>query len=420
MARCLIGDLVPHIPPTRFKSPVLLGFFIYPDTKRTIMNYKLADIYYGAKSGKDINNEWFVYFYYKHPTTGKFIRFKERKGINRYKTIKERTEHAKLLQQAINEELIAGFNPFSEYNPVTDQRTFIEALDYALEIKKKFRPERTYIEYKSQLKFIKQSIVACGYDTMNITEVSRKHIKPILYHIKENNSINTYNKYLSLLKSLFTVLVDDEIVEVSPVHGIKNEKQPEKVGYKSFEADIKLKIKELMYADCFAFGLIGEIIYDTGIRPKEVLSIKWNHVNGQDLTITIFGKDSKNDKTRIVPIRQSLYDKIIVHYQNCNNPDKEWFLFGDKDNLESGPKIFHRNRLSDRWHEVVHLGGGIDTSYKMYALKHTGADDKIMAGLPIEYLKDLYGHHSTKMTRVYAKKMQEKAAQVIRDTSPDF
>jgi site-specific recombinase XerD len=384
------------------------------------MNYKLAEIYYGAKSGKDINKEWFVYYYYKHPTTGKFVRFKERKGINRFKSIKERTEQAKLLQQAINEELRAGFNPFLENNSATDQRTFVEALAYALEIKKKFRLERTYIEYKSQLKFIKQSIVACGFDTMNITEVSRRHIKPVLYHIKENNSINTYNKYLSLLKSLFSVLVDDEIIEVSPVHGIKNEKKPETVGYKTLNSDLKSRVKTLMYEHSFAFGVIGEIIYDTGIRPKEILNLKWENINQNELTITVIGTESKNQKTRIVPIRRQLLDKILLHYKNCNNPDHEWYLFGNKNTLESGPKPFHRNRLTEHWHNVVHVTGGIDSSFKLYGLKHTGSDDKIMAGLPIEYLKDLYGHHSTKMTRVYAKKMQEKAAQVIRDTSPDF
>ena len=150
------------------------------------MNYKLADIYYGKKGGKDINKEWFVYYYYKHPTTGKYVRIKEKKGINRYKTIKERTEHAKLLQQAINEELKSGFNPFATIDSMYG-KSFIEALDYALEIKKKYRPERTYIEYRSQLKFIKEAIAKCGIGDMSINDISRRHTKPVLYQNKENN-----------------------------------------------------------------------------------------------------------------------------------------------------------------------------------------------------------------------------------------
>jgi len=38
-----------------------------------------------------------------------------------------------------------------------------------------------------------------------------------------------------------------------------------------------------------------------------------------------------------------------------------------------------------------------------YALKHTGADDKILAGVPLEALRDLYGHSSKLMTEKYAR-----------------
>ena len=74
--------------------------------------YKLAEIYYGKKNGKDIKKAWYVYYSFLNPETGKYKVFQEKRGINRYKTIKERTAEAIMLRDAINADLKDGFNPF--------------------------------------------------------------------------------------------------------------------------------------------------------------------------------------------------------------------------------------------------------------------------------------------------------------------
>lgn len=384
--------------------------------------YKLAEIYYGKKNGKDITKTWYVYYSFIDPATGKYKVFQEKKGINRVKGLKDRTAEAINLRDAINLSLKEGYNPFATVQNALltlNQKTFVSALDYALDKKKLYRIERTIIEYKSQLKFIKEAIEFCGFQYMNIQDVKRAQIKAVLYQIKKTKSVNSYNKYLLTLKSLFSVLVEDEIIEVSPVHGIKQEKKPESGGYKSFDLPTKKKIKELLYQDSFAFGLIGEIIYETGIRPNEILNLKWTNIDYVNLTIEVTGVSSKNSKIRIVPIKERISEMLQKLYLDNSSPKKDWFIFGNSETLKSGPNRFNRNRLSERWRKVLDAGE-LPSDFKLYGLKHTGADDKIMAGVDLEYLKDLYGHHSTKMTRIYAKKIKEKGAEVIRDKSPDF
>jgi site-specific recombinase XerD len=377
--------------------------------------YKLAEIY---TANKDLKKPWYVYYSFINPETNKFQVFQEKKGINRFKTIRERMEQAKQLRVAINQLLESGFNPFSKTETESDL-DFIQAIDYALDKKKLFVSERTIIEYNSQLKYIKQSITNVGFDKIKITKIKRSHIKQVLYEIKKNHSVNTYNKYLSTLKSIFSILVDD-LIEVSPIHGLKAEKKEQTEGYKSFESEIKNKIRKLLYKDSFAFGVIGELIYETGIRPNEVLCLKWKDINFDRLSILITGANSKNSKLRLIPIKQGMAEKLGQLYLDNLSPNLEWFIFGNKNTLESKPTKLNRNRLSERWHDVIHVEGKISTEYKLYGLKHTGADDKIMAGVDLEFLKDLYGHHSTKMTRIYAKKIIEKGADVIRKNAPDF
>lgn len=383
------------------------------------MNYKPAQIY---TANKDIKKTWYVFYSYLDPTTGKFKRFIEKRGINRFKTVKDRMLEATNLRDAINIELKEGFNPFSNVQNAVQElnsKTFIQALEYALEKKKLYRIERTYIEYKSQLKFIKIAIDECGLANLPINNIKRAHLKQVLYQIRLTKSVNTYNKYLLCLKSLFSVLLEDEIIEVSPIHGIKMEKKAETTGFKSFDLATKKKIKELLYQDSFAFGLIGEIIYETGIRPNEILNLRWRDIDYRNLAIVVSGESAKNSKIRVVPIKERISEMLQKLYLDNNSPKLDWFIFGDQATLASGPSRFNRNRLSERWRRVLDAGE-LSADLKLYGLKHTGADDKIMAGVDLEYLKDLYGHHSTKMTRVYAKKIKEKGAQVIRDSAPDF
>lgn len=56
----------------------------------------------------------------------------------------------------------------------------------------------------------------------------------------------------------------------------------------------------------------------------------------------------------------------------------------------------------------------------LYAMKHYGADKKILAGMNMDSLRELYGHSSKLMTEKYAKIIKEVYRKDILDNSPDF
>lgn len=56
----------------------------------------------------------------------------------------------------------------------------------------------------------------------------------------------------------------------------------------------------------------------------------------------------------------------------------------------------------------------------MYSLKHKGADDKILAGIDLDALRELYGHRSKYMTEKYARAVKDLYRKQIIDNSPDF
>lgn len=56
----------------------------------------------------------------------------------------------------------------------------------------------------------------------------------------------------------------------------------------------------------------------------------------------------------------------------------------------------------------------------MYAMKHTGANEKILAGIDLDALRELYGHSSKLMTEKYAKVIKEVYRKQIMEKSPEF
>ena len=106
---------------------------------------------------------------------------------------------------------------------------------------------------------------------------------------------------------------------------------------------------------------------------------------------------------------------------------KEYYLFGSfreagKGNIGKykdfipGPTKINRDTATKRWEKIVKKGLGIDMN--LYAMKHLGADRKILAGLEIDSLRELYGHTSKLMTEKYARVIKEVHRKNILENSP--
>ena len=107
----------------------------------------------------------------------------------------------------------------------------------------------------------------------------------------------------------------------------------------------------------------------------------------------------------------------------------DFYLFGSYDynhkhrsakglDYVPAPNTITRDTATKKWKKVIKDELGIDVN--LYAMKHAGADAKILAGVGLESLQELYGHTSKVTTAIYAKKVKEVYRQEIIDKSPDF
>jgi integrase len=150
-------------------------------------------------------------------------------------------------------------------------------------------------------------------------------------------------------------------------------------------------------------------------------------INLKNCEMILPAKITKTKKKRIVPINQHL----MKYYQEMDIEiyPRNFYLFGSyreagKGNVGKfkdfipGPTKMNRDTATRRWESIVKKGLGI--SMNMYAMKHLGADRKILAGLEIDSLRELYGHTSYLMTEKYAKVVKEVHRNNILQNSPEL
>lgn len=355
----------------------------------------------------------------KHP-----IRISD--GINS-QPVNQRKIEALATASILWDSLQKGWNPLTTKLPIwlnsLDHHTpllFSEALDLAIEIKQKSLSKYSMYDYKGCVRFMKAAAKTTGILNTDIRQVKRKDMRLLIATAKELNnwSSNSRNKHLSILQSLLSVLVDEERLEYNPAHKIKSEPVNEGMGFRpATDEEKELIAKKLLSVAPDFFDYIM-FIYQSGIRRKELCMIQIKDINLQRRELTIRSEVAKTNRMRIVPLSSDVYE--ILMNRDVYKLPKEWYLFST-DNFKPGEKMFHPNTPTNWWNKlIISEKTGIGVDVKLYGLKHTGADDRIRAGMDLDVLKTLYGHRSKMMTENYAKAVRENYASQIRNNSPAF
>lgn len=373
----------------------------------------------------DLSKPWYIHFRYN----GRQKRIKA--GINKFDSYEERLAESNALCRTVHDELKKGWDPFvKDYSSKRkDEYPVIEALDFALEKKKSVLAHKSYLDYRNCLSFIKKSIIDLRIDHLYISEITRYHIKQTLENAQQmyNWSNKSYNKYLGYFKTIISELLEWDIIVQNPAYGIKSRKAEETIGHVPPTDQEQKRIKEKLMECDYNFFRFIQLIYHTGIRPAESLQIKVEDVFLDKGFIYLPPRITKTLKYRIVPINKHL-NKILSELELHSHPD-DFYLFGGfkrcnrvraKEGLDfiPAPYKIKRDTATRRWKVLIKDGLGINKN--MYSEKHKGADDKILAGIDLDALRELYGHRSKLMTEKYAKVVKEIHRKEIIDKSPEF
>ncbi len=268
----------------------------------------------------------------------------------------------------------------------------------------------TIKSYSTDLKqfslFLEEQTNSLSYTQVNpgiirlwLVELSEKSI--------ENRSIN---RKLASLRTFYKFLLQKGLIQENPllpIRTIKTRKKLPQFLRESEMAEIKLVDEGDQNFESLRDQLILFLLYGTGMRLAELISLQKSHINLLQATLRVLGK---RNKERIIPIPAFLLQLIKKYLQVC--PFESPYLIVDNKGKEVYPMFVQRL--------VKKQLGEISTLEKLspHVLRHTYATHLLNNGADLNAIKELLGHANLAATQVYTHNSMEKIKEIYAQAHP--
>ena len=251
------------------------------------------------------------------------------------------------------------------------------------------------------------------YDIEDLTQVKTTQVKSFIVHLKsvglENRSIN---RKMSTLRTFYKYCLRENLVEKSPMTGVKALKQPKSLVKFVTETDIN----KVSFGDKADFAtvrdhLLFEMLYQTGMRQAELRGLTDGDVDKMGMQVKIHGKRNKD---RIVPLSREMI-VLIDQYKTLRDATftvkADRLLLNDKGEEMSPSYVYNK---------VHHMLEGVTTLKQKspHVLRHTFATHLLDEGASLVAIQKLLGHEDLATTQIYAHNTIEQLKKIHKQAHP--
>ena len=252
-----------------------------------------------------------------------------------------------------------------------------------------------------------------AFEMDDLTQVKTTMVKSYVVHLKDEGLVNrSINRKISTLRTFYKYCLRENLVEKSPMTGIKALKLPKTLVKFVTESDIN----KVSFGDDLDFPtcrdrLLFEMLYQTGMRQAELRGLKDSDVDKMDMQLKIHGKRNKD---RLVPLSKEMI-ALIVRYQAMRDAtftDKaERLLLNDK-GQEMTPSFVY-NKVHHILEDVTTL-----KQKSPHVLRHTFATHLLDEGASLVAIQKLLGHEDLATTQIYAHNTIEQLKKIHKQAHP--
>lgn len=272
--------------------------------------------------------------------------------------------------------------------------------------------KHTIRSYKNTFQILIEYLVSQKHFTLQqitFENITRDLIVEFLDYLEnvKHNTTRTRNQRLNAIKAFYQYCAIDEIENINSINkilSIKNKKFAKKIidyltedelkqVFDSIDTTTKIGRRDLT---------IVTLMYDTGARASEILELKYEDINLEEQKIILTGKGNKK---RIVPIMNPTKDLLIKYFKESNI--RGGSIVDDSAGYELIRYIFKKiNKLF------------LNKNITPHTLRHTRAVHLLDNGVPLIYIKELFGHASIVTTEEYAKIIEKRKFEAIENAMP--
>ena len=248
-----------------------------------------------------------------------------------------------------------------------------------------------------------------------LADISSREIERFRNHIAKSQSPSSANLNLKVIRSAFKKAVTQGLIPENPASNVETIKKPPSQARRPFQLPELKKLLEVANCDWQTMILVG--LY-TGLRLSDCASLCWNQVDLQAGEITVETK--KTSRTQVLPMATPLMNHV------ANLPSN------DDPRSPLAPSCFDlpSNALSNQFYELMTTAGlvkkrthqksknGLSGSRQasglgFHCLRHTATSLLKNAGVSDVIARDIIGHESAAISRVYTHIDSETKRQAV-------
>jgi len=270
-----------------------------------------------------------------------------------------------------------------------------EYLDYL--VVEKGLAHNTIEAYRRDLTAFRKYLEA--QEIRKVSAVSRYHILQYLQHLKKKGkNSGTRARTLSALRTFFRFLLQEGKLDVNPTNLVEAPKiQRTLPGVLSMdEVELLLRQPDQNSPRGFRDAAMLELLYATGIRVSELITLTMDRVNFEVGYLTPLGKGNRE---RIIPLGEVARDRVQLYLRE-GHPKLARKAMSNYLFINGSGKALTRQGF---WKIIkkYQKKAGIEKRVTPHTLRHSFATHLLERGADLRSVQSMLGHVDISTTQIY-------------------
>jgi integrase/recombinase XerD len=256
--------------------------------------------------------------------------------------------------------------------------------------------ENTLASYRRDLKACSHWLQAQGQSLLFADEASLQAY--FASRFEQAASPRSIARALSCLRGFFNYCLRENKISSNPAALIESPKLGRPLPKSLSEDDIErlLAAPEINTAIGLRDKAMIELLYATGLRVSELISLSLSQVNLRQGVVRVIGK---GDKERLVPMGEEAIDWLLNYHQHAR-PE---LLAGRQNEVLFPSSRGQQMTRQTFWHRIKHWASvaGINKPLSPHVLRHAFATHLLNHGADLRVVQLLLGHSDLSTTQIY-------------------
>jgi integrase/recombinase XerC len=259
--------------------------------------------------------------------------------------------------------------------------------------------EATILSYRNDLKAFEEYLKDFS---INVLKVEHQDLKIYISNLYDLGfSKHSIAHHISVIKSFYNYLLYSQFVDYIPSNNLVYPKLEKSLPNFLYHSELKLLFENIDVNQLLGRRnhLIFMLLYSTGLRVSELVSLKVRDFDNQTQVIQVIGKGRKQ---RFVPINELCLNEVFIYVADERNKlltrnkifDCEYLLLN-----KNGTQLTARgvrdiiNREVKKTSLMQHISP--------HTLRHTFATHLLENGMDLIVVQELLGHENLSTTQIY-------------------